>query len=142
FVGNIVQAMLAYARGELGEREVALDEATRIIAIGSDRMMKAVRRARREVLKPFLCENHVAIGSINSPMQCMMKEICAQCLQRHVDPATGKHFYVCSCFQQDQDLDMVDFNNLNTRLRQSSMQEKLSHLYLDHVWTKQPVEKV
>ena len=30
------------------------------------------------------------IGSINSPMQCMMKEICAQCLQPHVDPATGK----------------------------------------------------
>lgn len=142
FVGNIVQAMLAFGRGELGERVVELDKATRIIAIGSDRMMDAVRAARREVLKPFLCENHVAIGSINSPMQCMMKEICAQCLQRHVDPATGKHFYVFSCFNQDQDLDTVDFNNLNARLRQGSMQEKLSNLYLDHVWTKEPVEKV
>ena len=33
---------------------------------------------RRSTLK----ENHTAIGSINSPMQCMMKEVCAQCLQR------------------------------------------------------------
>ena len=34
--------------------------------------------------------SHVAIGSINSPMQCMMKEICAQCLQPHVRPGHGK----------------------------------------------------
>jgi hypothetical protein len=39
----------------------------------------------------------------------MMKEICAQCLQPHVDPATGKTTYVFSCFNQDQPLDQVDF---------------------------------
>jgi hypothetical protein len=50
-----------------------------------------------------------AIASINSPMQCMMKEICAQCLQRHKDPATGKERVVFSCFNQDQPLDQVDF---------------------------------
>ena len=44
-----------------------------------------------------------AIGSINSPMQCMMKEICAQCLQVHKDPATGVETVVFSCFNQDQD---------------------------------------
>jgi hypothetical protein len=33
-------------------------------------------------LKPFLKPHHFAIGSINSPMQCMMKEICAQCFSR------------------------------------------------------------
>ena len=62
----------------------------RIIAIGSDRMMRAVKEARHGVLQPFLKPEHEAIGSINSPMQCMMKEICAQCLQKHVDPVTGK----------------------------------------------------
>jgi hypothetical protein len=45
----------------------------------------AARRAGAAILKP----EHVGIGSINSPMQCMMKEVCAQCLQKHVDPATG-----------------------------------------------------
>ena len=38
-------------------------------------------------------------------MQCMMKEICAQCLQVHRDPATGLERVVFSCFDQDQELD-------------------------------------
>jgi hypothetical protein len=38
---------------------------------------------------------------------------------------------VFSCFNQDQTLDTVDFNNLAGRLRQTSMQEKLTAMYLD-----------
>jgi hypothetical protein len=106
-------------------------------------MMNAVREARHGVLKPFLRPDHVAIGSINSPMQCMMKEICAQCLQRHVDPVTGKQIgYVFSCFNQDQPLDNVDFNNLASRLRQTTMQEKLSSLWLEHLWSKHPLARI
>ena len=78
-----------------------------IIAIGSDRMMSAVARARHDVLKDHLKQAHLAIGSINSPMQCMMKEICAQCLQLHKDPVTGKETVVFSCFNQDQSLDLA-----------------------------------
>jgi len=43
-----------------------------------------------EALEPFLKPGHRAIGSINSPMQCMLKEVCGQCLQPHEDPLTGK----------------------------------------------------
>jgi hypothetical protein len=74
----------------------------------------------------------IAIGSINSPMQCMMKEICAQCLQRHRDPRTGAERIIFSCFNQDQDLDHVDFENLNKRLNQNATQEKLTGLWIDH----------
>src|SRR5262249_31139940 len=86
YVGNIVQAMIAYAGGELGPQAAPLGDVDRIIAIGSDRMMAAVARARHVELAPFLKPCHVGIGSINSPMQCMMKEVCAQCLQKHIDP--------------------------------------------------------
>jgi NADPH-dependent glutamate synthase beta subunit-like oxidoreductase/NAD(P)H-flavin reductase len=133
--GNIVEAMVAYAEGRLGEQSIHFHDIDRIIAIGSDRMMNGVREARHGVLKPFLKEGHVAIGSINSPMQCMMKEVCAQCLQRHVDPETGEEFFVFSCFNQDQHLDFVDFKNLNDRLRANSVQEKLTNLWLDRVLT-------
>jgi len=126
FVGNIVQAMDAYAEGRLGPPSIRMDDADRIIAIGSDRMMAALGRARHDVLKPHLKPHHFAIGSINSPMQCMMKEICAQCLQPQRDPHTGKTSYVFSCFNQDQELDRVDFGALSERLRQNSLQEKLS----------------
>ncbi|HLJ13423.1 MAG TPA: FAD-dependent oxidoreductase [Bryobacteraceae bacterium] len=131
FVGNIVDAMTAYGRGELGETEIQLGEVDRLIAIGSDGMMRAVARARHEVLAPFLHPSHKAIGSINSPMQCMMKEICAQCLQQHKDPKTGEETVVFSCFNQDQALDRVDFGNLRTRLSQNGVQEKLTAQWVD-----------
>ena len=60
-------------------------------------------------------------------MQCMMKEVCAQCLQKHVDPVTGREEFIFSCFNQDQEMDRVDFPNLNARLRQNTVQEKLSN---------------
>ena len=131
FVGNIVEAMAAYGRGDLDDVEIPLDAADRIVAIGSDGMMRAVAQARHTVLKPYLKMNHHAIGSINSPMQCMMKEICAQCLQQHKDPVTGEETVVFSCFNQDQSLDHVDFANLRTRLAQNGVQEKLTKLWID-----------
>ncbi|WP_394808673.1 FAD-dependent oxidoreductase [Nitrosomonas sp.] len=130
YVGNIVQSMVAYGSGELGVQPVALADADHIIAIGSDRMMAAVGLARHNQLKPYLKADHFAIGSINSPMQCMMKEICAQCLQPHQDPETGKITYVFSCFNQDQPLDQVDFAGLATRLRQNTVQEKLTNQWI------------
>ncbi len=136
FVGNIVQAMNSYASGALGEQAIPFRDADRIIAIGSDKMMAAVTRARHEILKPHLKECHHAVGSINSPMQCMMKEICAQCLQPHVDPKTGKKSYVFSCFNQDQDLDQVDWPALDQRLKQNSTQEKLTAAWLRHCLIK------
>jgi len=95
------------------------------VVIGSDRMMGAVAHARHNDLKHLFNESHIAVGSINSPMQCMMKEICGQCIQKHIDPKTGLESYVFSCFNQDQLLDSVDFSNLNQRLKNNSLQEKV-----------------
>ncbi|MDQ6800609.1 MAG: FAD-dependent oxidoreductase [Acidobacteriota bacterium] len=124
FVGNIVQAIQWYGD------QFDLKKVQRIVAIGSDGMMRAVKEARHGVLAPYLDPKHVGIGSINSPMQCMMKQVCAQCLQRHVDPVSGKESFVFSCFNQDQKLDEVDFVNLRARLRQNTVVEKLTNLWL------------
>ncbi len=134
FVGNIVEAMVAYATGKLGEAPISLSDVERVIVIGSDRMMAAVARSRKTALAPFLKPDHVGIGSINSPMQCMMKEVCAQCLQKHVDPASGKESIVFSCFNQDQKLDDVDWGNLAARLRQNTVSEKLTNLWMDRLF--------
>jgi NADPH-dependent glutamate synthase beta subunit-like oxidoreductase/NAD(P)H-flavin reductase len=132
FVGNIVDAMAAYGRGDLGEPEIPLSAVDRLIVIGSDGMMRAVQQARHTILRPYLKPDHHAIASINSPMQCMMKEICAQCLQMHKDPLTGKETVVFSCFNQDQPLDHVEFSSLRSRLSQNSAQEKLTKLWIHH----------
>jgi len=130
-VGTIVEAMIAYGSGELGDCPIDLADVDRVIAIGSDAMMAAVARARHGVLKGWLKPDHRAIASINSPMQCMMKEICAQCLQPHVDPATGATTVVFSCFNQDQEMDRVDFASLKARLSLNGVQEKLTAAWID-----------
>ncbi len=131
FVGNIVQAMAAYASGKLGPQPVPFGDVAHMIVIGSDRMMQAVGAARHGVLAPYLAPGHTAIGSINSPMQCMMKEVCAQCLQTQIDPETGAKTVVFSCFNQDQALDRVDFGVLHERLHQNGVQEKLTAQWID-----------
>ncbi len=131
FVGNIVEAIAAYGSGALGPVEIPLSEVDRIIAIGSDGMMNAVAEARRASLERYFRPGHRAIASINSPMQCMMKEICAQCLQRHRDPISGTETVVFSCFNQDQEMDQVDFAALRRRLSQNGAQEKLTKLWVD-----------
>jgi hypothetical protein len=143
FLGNIVEAMVAYASGALGQSPIRLSETERLIAIGSDRMMAAVARARHGVLAPYLPASHIGIGSINSPMQCMMKEVCAQCLQRHIDPLTGKEKeIVFSCYNQDQKLDEMDWDNLAARLRQNTVSEKLTNLWLERLFAIRDVRTV
>jgi NADPH-dependent glutamate synthase beta subunit-like oxidoreductase/NAD(P)H-flavin reductase len=140
FVGNIVEAIAAYGAGWLGEAPIGLGDVERMIVIGSDRMMAAVARARHGVLAPFLPPHHVGIGSINSPMQCMMKEVCAQCLQRHIDPSTGQvKEIVFSCMNQDQKLDEMDWDNLAARLRQNTVSEKLTNLWLERLLKQEGV---
>ncbi|QOD38766.1 ferredoxin reductase domain-containing protein [Candidatus Wolbachia massiliensis] len=133
FRGNIVDAIISYQKGRLGDTAISLDVIDKIITIGSDKMMKAVNEARKTVLRPYLKSDHVAISSINSPMQCMMKEICAQCMQRHINTKTGEESFVYSCSNQDQDMEFVDFDFLNERLKQNSLQEKLTAKWIDHV---------
>ncbi|MEQ1789415.1 MAG: FAD-dependent oxidoreductase [Rickettsiales bacterium] len=133
FKGNIVEAIKAYGENTLSLTidHQSLSTISHIIAIGSDRMMAAVAAARHGVLHSHLNPKHIAIGSINSPMQCMMKEICAQCLQKHIDPVTGKESYVYSCFNQDQNMDSISWQHLNNRLKQNSLQEKLTAGWID-----------
>lgn len=120
FKGNIIESILGFAKNNPQE----LQKIDRIIVIGSDKMMHALKKARHSILKPYLNPKHTAIASINSPMQCMMKEICGQCIQKHIDPITGNESYVFSCTNQDQELDRVDFYHLEARLAQNSLLEK------------------
>jgi NADPH-dependent glutamate synthase beta subunit-like oxidoreductase/NAD(P)H-flavin reductase len=120
--GNIIDAMRTYKEG--------IKDASRMIVIGSDKMMQAVSYSVRNELKEQFANDLEVVASINSPMQCMMKEICAQCLQKHIDPLTQKEYYVYSCYNQDQNADTVCFSNLNDRLKQNNVQEKLTALWI------------
>ncbi|MBL6621685.1 MAG: FAD-dependent oxidoreductase [Rickettsiales bacterium] len=123
FVGNIVKAIKAYYDGDIAKKIMDINALDQIIAIGSDKMMAAIKNLRNDLLKNNPVE---MVASVNSPMQCMMKEICAQCLQKHIDQETGEEYFVYSCANQDQNMDRVDFSHLDKRLSLNSLQEKLS----------------
>ncbi|HJD68030.1 MAG TPA: palindromic element RPE4 domain-containing protein [Rickettsia endosymbiont of Bembidion lapponicum] len=76
-----------------------------------------------EELKIF-GESAEIIVSVNSSMQCMMKGICGQCIQKVEDER--KYIFACSC--QNQKAEIVNFESLKTRLRQNSLQEKMKKL--------------
>ena len=131
FQGNVVQALQAWAQGALGPvarqttpDPLALSAADRLIVIGSDRMMAAVAQACRSVLAAHLKPGLLAMASVNSPMQCMMKAVCGQCLQPCVDPSTGQVRMVFTCAEQDQPLLEVDFTALAQRLGQNALPEQ------------------
>ncbi|KJV81673.1 pyridine nucleotide-disulfide oxidoreductase family protein [Rickettsia hoogstraalii str. RCCE3] len=67
-------------------------------------------------------ENTELIVSVNSSMQCMMKGICGQCIQK----VKGEQKYIFACICQNQKAEIIDFKSLKTRLRQNSLQEKIS----------------
>ncbi len=95
-----------------------------------ERMSTALRTTLRHMLKPQL----KALVAVNSPMQCMMKEVCAQCLCQHHDPETRQPSgVVFSCFNHHQPLFSVDFGNLKARQGQNSVQEKISNLWLSYL---------
>lgn len=133
FHGNIVNAISSHQQGKLSKITISLNTTDKIITIGSDKMMKAVNEARKTILKPYNKPKHIAISSVNSHMQCMMKEICAQCIQQHINKETGEISFVYSCSIQDQDMELVDFDFLSERLKQNSLQEKLTAKWIEHV---------
>ncbi len=97
-----------------------------LLTIGSAAMMAAVQRATRA----SFFKDARQIASVNAPMNCMMKGICAQCVQVGRDPATGKEYTFLACVDQDHPLQQVDFDLLKARLQQNHMQETLTDLWL------------
>lgn len=114
--GNVIDGIKLLYSNELNMDKNS-NLVDRIIAIGSASMMEAVRDIKDE----FFGKKTELIVSINSPMQCMMKGICGQCLQKVTDQR--KYIFTCAC--QDQNAEIIDFTGLKNRLEQNSLQEKL-----------------
>ena len=73
-------------------------------------------------------KNSKIIASLNAPMQCMSKGICARCLQRKKDHNNQwQYFYACA--NQDQELDNVDLQHLKWRCQQNNLWEKTAKIY-------------
>ncbi len=136
--GDVVTALVAYATGQLGGGPpVRLEDVDRLWLIGSSCFVRLMRDARSAELAEFLVRKPQTTASISTPMQCMLKGVCSQCLQWQVDPHTGRRTKaVFACSWQDQPLDIVDLDNLDERLSQNHVQEHLTGLWLGHLLSR------
>lgn len=108
--GTIIDAILQ-------AKEVGLlENIDQVICGGGNLLAQKITKNRQE----FFAGAEI-VFNINSPMQCMMKGICGQCIQK-VNDERG---YIFSCVCQEQKTEMIDFEILKNRLTQNSLLEKI-----------------
>ena len=133
-VGDLTDILYRYATGSLGVPTIALDEVQQVLVEASTCTVRAMKRARDQVLAPFLARRPPIVASVNTPVQCGLKGVCAHCLHWQIDPATGKRTKaVFGCSWQDQPLDIIDLDNVEERLQQNRLQEHLTNLWVEHL---------
>jgi NADPH-dependent glutamate synthase beta subunit-like oxidoreductase/NAD(P)H-flavin reductase len=132
---NVIELIRQYHKGELGTRPgMALNEIDEILVMGSSGLLKGLQSAMKTHLDGIFRPDVEVMGTVGSPMQCMLKGVCAQCLQWQIDPETGRRTKaVFSCALQDQPLMWIDVDNLVARQSQNRVQEHINNLWVDHV---------
>jgi hypothetical protein len=120
-----------------------LAEVDRIFIIGETDLLKRFQGARQSQLNPVLSKNPKVYGSVYGNMQCMLKGVCAQCLQWQIDPETGQRTKaVFTCSWQDQPLEIIDIDHINARQWQNRLQEQLNNLWVDYLFETQPIDRI
>ncbi|HXH03988.1 MAG TPA: FAD-dependent oxidoreductase [Candidatus Competibacteraceae bacterium] len=133
---DMVELVERYGRGEIGQYPIPLAEVDRIMVMGGSHLLKGFQQALRPGgrLAALFRSDVEALGTVGSPMQCMLKGVCAQCLQWQIDPDSGQRTRaVFSCAGQDQPLSWIDLDNLVARTSQNRLADRISSLWLDYV---------
>ncbi|MDZ7839658.1 MAG: FAD-dependent oxidoreductase [Gammaproteobacteria bacterium] len=135
---DIIDLILRYDGGELAARPgIALADIDEILVMGSSGLLKGMQAAMTDRLAGVFKPDIDIKGTVGSPMQCMLKGVCAQCLQWQIDPETGcRTKAVFSCAVQDQPLMWIDVDNLVARQSQNRVQEHITNLWVDHVLSR------
>lgn len=125
FQGSIIDALRDY----FTKNPQKID---RIFTIGNNQMMHEIAKLRLDGKVESLKNAPIAITSLNAPMQCMMKGVCSQCLQKRTNEK-GEVEYFYSCGDQDQNMDKFDFSHLHNRCEQNSLSEKVAKLWIEYL---------
>jgi NADPH-dependent glutamate synthase beta subunit-like oxidoreductase/NAD(P)H-flavin reductase len=135
---DMVELVRSYGDGELGGEGIGLGEVDRVLVMGGTGLLRGFQAALAEgPLARHLRPDVHALGTAGSPMQCMLKGVCAQCLQWQKDPDTGKRTRaVFSCAEQDQPLAWIDLDNLQARQQQNRLPDRLTAMWLDYVLSR------
>ncbi len=116
--GQTLDALSYYK--SLKHPPITLNNFDRIMTIGSPKLLMNFQHKFYDLYKDLFNPLAKWIIATTTPMQCMMKGVCGQCLQRD-----SNDNYTFSCAWQDQDLCTLDLKFMNKRLNQNHVQELL-----------------
>ncbi|MFP4615968.1 MAG: pyridine nucleotide-disulfide oxidoreductase [Thiohalorhabdus sp.] len=137
--GDAVDLIRRYGDGEFSGAaapHLELGEVDEILVMGSTGLLYGMQQALSAggSLAPYFREDVEVQGTAGSPMQCMLKGVCSQCLQWQVDPESGRRTQtVFSCAEQDQPLLALDLENLWARQTQNRLPDLMADLWLAHL---------
>ncbi|WP_425402594.1 pyridine nucleotide-disulfide oxidoreductase [Halofilum ochraceum] len=133
---DMVDLVQQYGDGKVADdHTIDLQQVDRILVMGGTGLLRGFQGALTEgALTNHFRPDIQAMGTAGSPMQCMLKGVCAQCLQWQKDPETGERTRpVFSCAEQDQPLAWIDLDNLQARQQQNRLPDRLTSMWLDYV---------
>ena len=122
---------------------IPLTDIDRVFVVGDTELLRRFQAARQTVLKEYLVKDPKVFGSVYGNMQCMLKGVCAQCLQWQIDPETGQRTKaVFACSWQDQPLEIIDIDHVDARQMQNRLLDQLSGMWVDHIFRRYEIERV
>ncbi|MEE3003351.1 MAG: FAD-dependent oxidoreductase [Pseudomonadota bacterium] len=129
YFGELSDVILKSSR----HNNIILGSVTKIIVKGQSDLINRVKSLRFDILPEQFKMQPKTTASVLGPMQCMLKGVCAQCLQWQIDPVSGERTKaVYSCSWQDQPLEIIALDHLESRNDCSGdVISKLNELYLD-----------
>lgn len=134
---NIITTLIEHAH------EISLSDVDRIFIVGDTDLLRTFQAARKPLLKEYLLKDPKVFGSVYGNMQCMLKGVCAQCLQWQIDPETGQRTKaVFACSWQDQPLEIIDIDHIDARQSQNRLLDQLGNLWVDHIFKEYDIARV
>lgn len=122
--------------------DISLKDIDRVFVIGPARLLKTFQKTQTALKSIFVKEPKI-VGSVYGNMQCMLKGVCAQCLQWQIDPDTGlRTKAVFACSWQDQPLELIDIPHLETRQKPSAVLDTLNQLWVNYLFDTQSIERI
>lgn len=101
---------------------VVVSNATKIICVGSEKFSSQTQIDLGARPLPKGCK---VLSVVNTLMQCMMKEVCAQCLYTTTCPKTGKKEIKFACVNNMDESIAVDYQEIFARKNYQRCEEEL-----------------
>ncbi|MCB1866629.1 MAG: FAD-dependent oxidoreductase [Chromatiales bacterium] len=131
--GDVIALLERAAAGEFGA-EWKPGSIEQVYVMGSTGLLAALQGRWHSELRAHFAPDVAITGTVGTPMQCMLKGVCGQCLQWQIDPETGERTRaVFACAMQDQPLEWIDLDNLAARQAQNRLSEHLTNLWVRHL---------